>query len=543
MFLHSSMHLDQGVALTVRRDKVFYDGFNVLSPILLGNAQSTDNEHNENYHYSSMINHLSPGDGFKLDFKINFIDAHGFNEPGIDGGGVYREFMESTQDYIFDIKNNLFSLTENTESITDVGGNSVEKQQQYRLHPTEFVNGSEGGREERCQMLRYSGAIVAKTLVNYRLVKLPLRFSDFFLKRWLGLSFGLEDLAEYDYELYKGLVELYTKSKDKASQVDLLYGLDFTVSADKSFVYDLDTLGLKKHSTELENLNFNVINYDSGSKGKYGVDFPLVKLTRENFNNFKQVTNESVEYYIHQMVSFKLNNLNFSESQMAFLDGVFSIIPFSFYRALFASPNELNTFLTGMANYSEGMELLNGSSCYSSIDIADWKANTVYSGLFDQPQPNNYFGAFTADSERAKGKVEEDRKKHLKTIEMFWDIVENSLQDNEKRLLLKFVTSSELPPQGGFSNLNPKFCIQGIPLTTEQSPNVSGPDHNPSSSPGSSSTNQLEAGSFEYEFKCGRLPSSSTCVNLLKLPVYSNRAVLKEKLLYAINSKSGFLLS
>lgn len=40
-----------------------------------------------------------------------------------------------------------------------------------------------------------------------------------------------------------------------------------------------------------------------------------------------------------------------------------------------------------------------------------------------------------------------------------------------------------------------------------------------------------------------RLPSASTCMNLLKLPAFSTREQMKEKLLYAIQSGSGFELS
>ena len=41
----------------------------------------------------------------------------------------------------------------------------------------------------------------------------------------------------------------------------------------------------------------------------------------------------------------------------------------------------------------------------------------------------------------------------------------------------------------------------------------------------------------------GRLPTSSTCFNLLKLPNYNRKATLKEKLRYAIASNTGFELS
>jgi hypothetical protein len=40
-----------------------------------------------------------------------------------------------------------------------------------------------------------------------------------------------------------------------------------------------------------------------------------------------------------------------------------------------------------------------------------------------------------------------------------------------------------------------------------------------------------------------RLPSAATCMNLLKLPQYDSIETLKEKLLYAIRSNSGFELS
>jgi ubiquitin-protein ligase E3 C len=40
-----------------------------------------------------------------------------------------------------------------------------------------------------------------------------------------------------------------------------------------------------------------------------------------------------------------------------------------------------------------------------------------------------------------------------------------------------------------------------------------------------------------------RLPTASTCFNVLKLPTYSSKQVLTDKLLAAIRSKSGFDLS
>jgi ubiquitin-protein ligase E3 C len=40
-----------------------------------------------------------------------------------------------------------------------------------------------------------------------------------------------------------------------------------------------------------------------------------------------------------------------------------------------------------------------------------------------------------------------------------------------------------------------------------------------------------------------RLPSSSTCINLLKLPPYRTASVIAEKLLLAVDNVAGFDLS
>lgn len=91
------------------------------------------------------------------------------------------------------------------------------------------------------------------------------------------------------------------------------------------------------------------------------------------------------------------------------------------------------------------------------------------------------------------------------TIKIFWECLKN-FDDLQRRQLLKFVTSCSRPPLLGFKDLDPPFCIQN-------------------------------AGDTD------RLPSASTCMNLLKLPAFNTAEQLREKLLYAIESGSGFELS
>lgn len=91
------------------------------------------------------------------------------------------------------------------------------------------------------------------------------------------------------------------------------------------------------------------------------------------------------------------------------------------------------------------------------------------------------------------------------TIEAFWKVVED-FDEKRRRQLLKFVTSCSRPPLLGYRDLHPPFCIQ-------------------------------------FAGKEDRLPTASTCMNLLKLPEFNDPNVLMQKLLYAIESGAGFELS
>ncbi len=82
----------------------------------------------------------------------------------------------------------------------------------------------------------------------------------------------------------------------------------------------------------------------------------------------------------------------------------------------------------------------------------------------------------------------------------------DGMTNAEQADFLRFVTSCPRPPILGFRHLQPPLTIQMV-----QSDD--------------------------------RLPTAATCINLLKLPAYGSRDVLRDKLLYAIKSHSGFDLS
>lgn len=171
------------------------------------------------------------------------------------------------------------------------------------------------------------------------------------------------------------------------------------------------------------------------------------------------VTSENKHEYIQLVCRYKLDR-QFVEQSRAFFSGLSDII----------DPKWLRMF-----DQHELAQLLGGEEV--PIDVKDLRKHTTMTGFTDQTTP-----------------------------QMFWKVVEDLDQD-QRRALLRFVTSCSRPPLLGFGHLNPGFAVRN-----------SGND-------------------------TARLPTASSCANLLKLPDYQDVQLLKAKLLQAINSGAGFDMS
>ncbi len=137
-------------------------------------------------------------------------------------------------------------------------------------------------------------------------------------------------------------------------------------------------------------------------------------------------------------------------------------------------------------NEWELQSLISGSDLGDGgLDLADMRANTMYAG--------GYHG----DGHPV--------------VETFWRVLA-SLTPAQQRAFLKFTTGCSRPPLLGFGHLEPRLCI-------------------------------AMAGGVLGDSGSERLPTSSACVNTLKLPPYGDEGRMREKLLYSITSKAGFDLS
>ncbi|KAK6044738.1 HECT-domain protein [Cooperia oncophora] len=97
--------------------------------------------------------------------------------------------------------------------------------------------------------------------------------------------------------------------------------------------------------------------------------------------------------------------------------------------------------------------------------------------------------------------------------------------------VVKFVTSCSRPPLLGFSYLEPPFSIRCVEVSDDQ---------DQGDTLGSVVRGFL---ALKKSQSSSRLPTASTCFNLLKLPNYNKKSVLLSKLRYAIHSETGFELS
>ncbi|XP_010270852.1 PREDICTED: E3 ubiquitin-protein ligase UPL6 [Nelumbo nucifera] len=135
-----------------------------------------------------------------------------------------------------------------------------------------------------------------------------------------------------------------------------------------------------------------------------------------------------------------------------------------------------------MFNEHELQILISGS--LEGLDVEDLRCHTNYAGGYH----NEHY-----------------------VIKMFWEVLKNFSLENQIKFL-KFVTGCSRGPLLGFKYLEPQFCIQRTA--------------------GDASEETLD-----------RLPTSATCMNLLKLPPYRSKEQLEMKLMYAINAEAGFDLS
>ncbi|KAF3939782.1 hypothetical protein ABW19_dt0200050 [Dactylella cylindrospora] len=387
------------------------------------------------------------GEGFKEPIQITFVDSFGAEEAGIDGGGILKEFLSSV-------------VYETFKGTSLHGPSFFTATEDHLVYPNPTLFDSISGDLVNGITTSHADNRLSASPEALEMLK---RFE--FLGRIIGKCMYegiLVDVGFTDFFLLKW-------SKVVVGNDDVGLGVDDLKSLDRGLWKGLQAL---KHYDDqtIEDLalTFSVENTfqieDHSKPGGYAQKTITVDL--KTGGSTIPVNSSNRLEYIHLLSRYRLVVQGRLQTN-AFLRGLSSII----------APRWLSMF-----NQSELQTLVGGND--SPLDIEDLRQHTIYGGIYT---------------------IGDDNQEHP-TIEMFWRVMKR-LNENDKRAVLKFVTSVSRAPLLGFSALNPRFSIRDA-----------GGDSN-------------------------RLPSTSTCVNLLKLPRYSSDAIMEEKLLYAANAGAGFDLS
>jgi ubiquitin-protein ligase E3 C len=198
------------------RAKVFHtwvaaERMKFAGPAALGGVHGRWITARRNYLFEDAFDKLSPlRHDLKRSLRVRFIDEHGIEEAGIDGGGVYKEFMYETLRLAF--SPSLYRLFAETPDGS--------------LYPSPAAHVVDELFEQRFEFI---GALLGKALFDGVIVDIPL--ASFFLSKLLRKFNYPSDLRSLDPELYRNL--MFLRKCDDPDVVESL-GLNF-VAANVAF--------------------------------------------------------------------------------------------------------------------------------------------------------------------------------------------------------------------------------------------------------------------------------------------------------------------
>jgi ubiquitin-protein ligase E3 C len=183
--------------VTVTRGRVFDDAMRQLGPAVFASDAAAFRVANPG---------VRPPGSLKGTVRVRFLNAHGVEEPGVDGGGLFKDFLGALVAEAFDAKRGLFKETPDLTL--------------YPNPASELECGS-----DHLRRLEFLGAVLGKAVYEGILVDVPL--AGFFLAKLRDQRPPeLNDLATLDAETYRHLVGLKQMA---AADVEAL-GLDFTAT-------------------------------------------------------------------------------------------------------------------------------------------------------------------------------------------------------------------------------------------------------------------------------------------------------------------------
>ena len=328
---------------------------------------------------------------------------------------------------------------------------------------------------------------------------LDVRFSGAFLSMLVGGAVSLEHLEEVDEALHRSLCWLLNE-KDSTKEMDLVFTVTETDRVEEPLQPSLSNHERSRTDADRKKAVGDVADVEEnevplvllqagggGGGGGCGASEAQVRGAESVVVKYRDREVELVKGGAKIAVTEKNKAqyvAEYARFKLAKAEGLEAAIK-TFRKGMFdVLPSDVLQILS-----AQELELM---LCgMPVIDVSQWKASACYSGYTAN-------GAMLSASSQL--------------AVWFWDVVA-ALPQAEKALLLKFSTGSAAVPSQGFEHLLGLHGEQRFTLA-------------------------VVAGGSD------RLPLASTCFNLLKLPEYSSKALLEERLHVALHYGSeGFTFS
>jgi len=273
---------------------------------------------------------------FRTIFRFKFV-----NEPGLDAGGLAREFYSSVAD----------ALVSRSDLFTPADGENSDVTYQVKPHPNPILLEA-----EVIALYRFAGRWIAKAALDGHTT---LRWAEPVLEAISGQAAppSMDTLRHYDFPLYKQLVALEAMNPDKVAPL----GLDFTVA------HEVEGAGTITSSLEPETTN------DSGA----AASTPSVAAAAPRDVNGSTVA-EYVELRWKRRVGMEV-----APQIAAMVSGVDDVIGGEgSRRTIFGrlSPKEVQVVLAGEA----------------LIDVKDWRAHATLVGFKGHKKVVDWFWAWVS---------------------------------------------------------------------------------------------------------------------------------------------------
>ncbi|KAG0258703.1 Ubiquitin-protein ligase E3B [Actinomortierella ambigua] len=508
---------------------------------------------------------LSPT-SWKQTIRVKFVNEVGAEEAGIDQGGPFKEFMETFLEAGFSPALDLFTTTTAAEHL-------------MYPSPTALLTHS---RQEGLGLLRLFGTVLGKALYEGLLV--DVNFAGFFLSKILGRTVFLDEMRSYDEEVFRNLMFL-KKYEGDVEDLGLTFSLD-----DEAFG-QRQTIELRPNGEAVAVRRENRIHYiflvsdyrlnkQIQEQSKAFIDgfrsiippswvsiFSPQELHRViagedvdfDVEDLKRHTEYQNGYFEHHPVIRNLwavlNELP-SEEKRAFLKFVTSCSkpPLGGFKHLYPpftirlvlNPNTTVSGRDGLAPRPATSDTSVTSHNSSGIQYDDEDEDELYAEgdeLLESRERTTTSGGQPQQQPTATRSNRFGLGSRLRSV--MGGSSGSGSNSNGHDSHPRSPSSASTSSSSGTSRRNNPFATtlddQGTPAAMGVVKSFFG---------GLGSTLKTKSGlgsggpsSSAVSGKKARLPTSSTCFNLLKLPPFSSKAVLRDKIRYAILSGTGFELS